>query len=89
MVNKSKIFWTYQNVKKRPQAPKHILLAPKSEKSRNMIPNLENFEKYKKDAPNKTVQNGSSTFANELMRFRNEAKPIWGTKIKNTVKMHS
>ena len=24
MVNKSMIFWTCQNVKKRPQAPKHI-----------------------------------------------------------------
>ena len=35
------------------------------------------FEKYIKDAPKKTVQNGSSTFANELMRFPNEAKPIW------------
>ena len=69
MVNKSMILWTCKNVKKRSQAPKHILLAPKSEKSGNLIPNFEKFEKYKKDAPKKTVQNGSSTFANELMRF--------------------
>ena len=71
------IFWTCQNVKKRPHAPKHILLGPKSEKSGNMIPNLEKFKKDIKDAPNKTVQNGSYAFPNELMRFRNEAKPIW------------
>ena len=77
MVKKFMISWTCQNVKKRPQAPKHILLGQKSEKSGNMIPILENFEKYIKDAPNKTVQNGSSTFANELTRFPNEAKPIW------------
>ena len=70
-------FWTCKNVKKRPQAPKHILLGPKSETSGNLIRNFENFEKYKKDAHKKTMQDGSSTFANELMRFRNEAKPIW------------
>ena len=29
-----------------------------------------------KDAPKKTVQNGSYTSPNELMRFPNEAKPI-------------
>ena len=69
--------WTCKNVKKRPQAPKPILLGLGSEKSGNQIPNLENFEKYEKDAPGKTVQDGSSTFANELTRFRNEAKPIW------------
>ena len=37
--------------------------------------------------PKKTMQNGSNTFANELMRFPNEAKPGW--KFKNTVKMQS
>ena len=26
-----------------------------------------------------SVQNGSDAFPNELMRFRNEAKPIWDT----------
>ena len=77
MVNKSMIFWTYKNVKKRPQAPKHILLGPKSEKYGNQIPNFEKFGKYEKDAHKQTMHNGSSTFANELMRFRNEAKPIW------------
>ena len=41
-----------------------------------MIPNFEKFEKYEKDVHNKTMQNGSSTFANELMRFPNEAKPL-------------
>ena len=77
MVNKSMNFWTCQNVKKRPQAPKPILLGLGSEKSGNQVPNFEKFEKYIKDAPKQTVQDGSSTFANELMRFPNEAKPIW------------
>ena len=71
------IFWTCQNVKKRPQAPKPILLGLGSEKSGNQVPIFEKFEKSIKDAPKKTVLDGSSTFANELMRFRNEAKPIW------------
>ena len=43
-----------------------------------MVPTFENFEKHIKDAPNKTVQNGCDAFQNELMRFPNEAKPIWG-----------
>ena len=43
-----------------------------------MVPILENFEKYIKDAPNKTVQIGCDAFPNELVRFPNEAKPIWG-----------
>ena len=62
---------------KRHRAPKHILLGLKSEKSGNQVPIFENYEKYIKDAPKQTMQNGSDTFANELMRFRNEAKPIW------------
>ena len=37
---------------------------------------FENLEKDIKDAPKKTVQNGSYTSPNELMRFPNEAKPI-------------
>ena len=48
-----------------------------SEKSENQIPFFEIFEKYEKDAHKQTVQNGSYTSPNELMRFRNEAKPIW------------
>ena len=70
-------FCTYKNVKTRPQAPKPILLGLGSEKSGNQVPNFEKNEKYIKDAPKKTVQDGSSTFANELMRVPNEAKPIW------------
>ena len=48
MVNKSMIFWTCKNVQKRPQAPKHILLGLKSEKSGNQVPQVENFEEYEK-----------------------------------------
>ena len=62
---------------KRPQAPKTIFLDLEYEKSGNQVPNFEKNEKYIKDAPNKTVQNGSYAFPNELMRFRNKAKPIW------------
>ena len=61
----------------RPRAPKPIFLGLESEKSENQVPIFEFFEKYIKDAPNKTVQNGSYTSPNELVRFRNEAKPIW------------
>ena len=77
MVNKSMIFWTCKNVEKRPRAPKHIFLGLKYEKYGNHIPHFDFFEKYEKDAHKKTMQNGSNTFANELMRFRNEAIPIW------------
>ena len=58
----------------RPQKP--IFLGLESEKSENMIPNFENFEKYLKFAHGFSVQNGSDAFPNELMRFRFEAKPI-------------
>ena len=67
------IFWTCQNVPKRPRAPKHIFLGLKSEKYGNQVPN----EKYLKFAQEMSVQNGPYAFPNELMRFRNEAKPIW------------
>ena len=66
-----------KNMQKRPQARKPIFLGLESEKSENQAPNFENSEKYIKDAPNKTVQNGSYTSPNELTRFPNEAKPIW------------
>ena len=66
-----------KNTQKRPQAQKPIFLGLESEKSGNQVPNFEIFEKYIKDAPKKTVQNGSYTSPNELVRFRNEAKPIW------------
>ena len=81
-------FVDYKNRQTRPQAPKPIFLGLESEKSENMVPNLEDFETYIKDAPKKTVQNGCDAFPNELVRFRNEAKPIW-VKFKNTVKMQS
>ena len=70
------IFWTQKTHQKRPQAKKPIFLGLESGKSENMVPYFENFEKYIKDAPKKTVQNGSYTSPNELMRFPNEAKPI-------------
>ena len=53
------IFWTQKTRKKRPQANKPIFLGLESGKSENMVPNFEFFEKYIKDAPKKTVQNGS------------------------------
>ena len=74
MVKKSMIFWTPQNV---PGSQHRFFFILESEKSGNQVPNFEKIEKSIKDAPKKTVQNGSSTFANELMRFPNEAKPIW------------
>ena len=64
---------------KRPQATKPIFLGLESGKSGNQAPKFEIFEKYIKDAPKKTVQIGSYDSPNELMRFPNEAKPIWGT----------
>ena len=64
-------------MQKRPQAQKTIFLGLESEKSENMVSIFENFEKYIKDAPNKTVQNGCDAFPNELVRFPHEAKPIW------------
>ena len=70
-------FLDIKNCQKRPRAPKHIFLGLESEKSENMVPYFESFEKDVKDAPTKTVQNGSYTFPNELMRSPNEAKPIW------------
>ena len=71
------IFWTQKTHKKHPQAKKPIFLGLESGKSENLDQNFENFEKYIKDAPEKTVQNGSYDSPNELMRFPNEAKPIW------------
>ena len=64
-------------MQKRPRAPKPILLGQESGKSENMVPYFEKFGKSIKDAPNKTVQNGSYSSPNELVRFPNEAKPIW------------
>ena len=66
-----------KNCQKRPQAKKPIFLGLESEKSENMVPHFENFGKYIKDAPKKTVLIGSYDSPNELMRFPNEAKPIF------------
>ena len=63
-------------MQKRPQAKKPIFVGLESGKSENLVPDFEIFEKYIKDAPKKTAQNGSYTSPNELARFRNEAKPI-------------
>ena len=70
-------FLELKNCQKRPQAKKPIFLGLESEKSGNWILNLEFFEKYMKDAPKKTVQNGSYTSPNGLTRVQNNEKPIW------------
>ena len=67
-----------ENTQKRPQAQKPIFLGLESEKSENQIIFFANFEKYIKSAHEFSVQDGSYAFPNELMRFRIEAKPIWG-----------
>ena len=73
------IVWTCQNVPKRPRAPKHIFgWGLEYEKSGNLVPVFEICEKHEKDAHEKSLQNGSYAFPNELMRFRNEANTIWG-----------
>ena len=64
-------FFDINNCQKRPQAPKPIFLGLESEESENQIPNFDI-----KHAPGKSVQNGSYTSPNELVRFSNEAKPI-------------
>ena len=81
-------FLDIKNCQTRPQAQKPICLGLESEKSENQLPNFEIFEKYIKFAHEISVHNGSYAFPNELVRFRIEAKPIWG-KFRNTVKMQS
>ena len=66
-----------KSTQKRPQAQKPILLGLESEKSGNQVPFFAFFENMK-FAHEISVRNGSYAFPNELMRFRNEAKPIWG-----------
>ena len=66
-----------QKRQKSPQAPKHMFWDWNMKNMETGFQILKFFGKYEKDAQKKTMQNGSSTFANELMRFRNEAKPIW------------
>ena len=66
-----------KKTQKRPKAQKPIFLGLESEKSENGIPNFEILEKYLKFVHGISVQDGSYAFPNELMRFWNEAKPIW------------
>ena len=66
-----------QKRQKTSTGPKADFLILESEKSGNQVPNFEIFENYMKFAHRISVQNGSYAFPNELMRFRNEAKPIW------------
>ena len=61
-----------KNKQKRHRAPKHILLGLESEKSENQV-----LDKYLKDVHTISAHNCPETFANELMRFSFEAKPIW------------
>ena len=70
-------FWTYKTGKNVTGPQKPIFLGLESEKSGNQVPNFEFFEKYLEFAHEISVQDGSYAFPNELMRFRNEAKPIW------------
>ena len=69
--------WTKKTRKNVPRPQKPIFLGLESEKSENLVPIFENFEKYEKDAHKKSLQNGSYTLPNELMRFQNKAKAIW------------
>ena len=69
-----------KNRQKRHRVPKHILLGLESAKSVNQVPNSEKLEKYLKFAHGISVHNASYAFPNELVRFRIEAKPIWGGK---------
>ena len=80
-------FLDQTNGEKRPQASKPIFLGLDSEKIENQIPTFGTW-KYLKFAHEISVQNGSYAFPNELMRFRIEAKPIWG-EIQKHCKMQS
>ena len=75
LVIKSVNYWTCQNV----PLPQNTFLGLEYEKSGNLVPSFEKFEKYHEDAHKESVQNGCDAFPNELMRFRFEAKPIWET----------
>ena len=75
MVNTSMIFLTYKTAKHVPGPQNRFL----------WVCNLKNLKigfyfwklKNMKFAHGISVQNGSDAFPNELMRFRNEATPIW------------
>ena len=62
---------------KRPQAQKHIFWVWNMKNLETWFQILKN-RKYHKDVHTNSVQNGCDTFPNELVRFRVEAKLIWG-----------
>ena len=72
-----------QKTQKRPQAQQPIFLGLESKKNENQVSNFDLFEKHLKLAHGFSVQNGSHAFPNELVRFRIEAKPIWGKNQKH------
>ena len=77
-------FLDIKRMQKRHRAQQPIFVGLKSKKSGNQVPYFEMFEKYLKFAHGISVQNGSYAFPNELVRFRIEAKAIWGE-----IKKHS
>ena len=87
MVNKSMIFG-HAKTSKNVHWPQNTFVGDWNMKNLETRFQILNFFEYGKDAHKKTMQNGSSTFANELMRFRNEAKPIW-VEIQKHGKMQS
>ena len=58
--------------------PQNTFLGHEYENSGNQVLVFEHFEKYGKSVHGNSVHNGCDVFPNELMRFRVEAKPIWG-----------
>ena len=62
---------------KRSQAPKHICWDWNLENQENWFQHLRILKMFKTYVHDNSVHNGSYAFPNELMRFRNEAKPIW------------
>ena len=72
------MFFLTKKVPRTSPGPNTDFLGLESEKSGNQVPFFEIFEKHEKDAPKKTVQNGSYTSPNGLARDRNKLneKPI-------------
>ena len=79
------IFLDQQNSQKRHRAPKPILLGLKSGKSGNMVPNLEFFEKYIKDAPKTKLCRMDHTLVQTSSRGSELKQQRFGVKFKNTV----
>ena len=70
-------FLDQQNRQKRPQAQKPISWVWILKNLKTGFYLLIFFEKYMKFAHEISVQNGSYTSPNELMRHQNNEKPIW------------